>query len=557
MVDLNKYKCDSESIYSFHSQERCEVVRRLCVENDLWVDLVDFHFCQMKGKTLLTAPLSIVLIIVMFKLVGELCEEYMVSGVVRFIKKFKINETKAGKTLVPIVNATGDMITVIMAAVSRDDLDLAIGAMFGASLFTSCMVLSSIIYLSKASLPLDISSSKVHLDIMFYLAGCIIMVACNQIGMTFLPFSCIFISMFFIYIYIASNLTNNKSNPEIEIAPGSLDRREKESFAVLKDIFEIEKENTKVLDIQSVENKEKGMKENEGLLETDHAEYDHESGVFGRIKNFYLQKWNDSNLFFKILFILGIPIRVLIEFTVPPVDHKLYHPYQKFIYPITTPLASIVLLNAHRFSLDLIVFEVDAWLFTFSLGTLVAIYLIVTNKDTSITPTPENFYLILSLIGSALRITFLVKLVLNAVKLLQLVTGISKIVLGTLVISLGSCYPDLIINMSLVKRGMSIVAVANAFSAELINLFLGFGLSCLTLFFVGGRESSPLELFDWKLKSDSLLIFTLGSAFMNQVYLLVKVIFINGSKLYLHDAYTGLLVYLGFVSILIIAEIYI
>ena len=206
-----EYLCDINSIYSFDVIDRCEMVRRYCMEDDLWFNLVEIHFCQMKEYTHITAPLSIVLIMVMFSVIGDVCEDYMVSGVVKIIKKMNINEAIAGKTILPIVNACGDMITVIIAANSRDDLDLALGALFGANLFTSCLVFSTIIYLSRSNLPMDISSSKIYIDIIFYLCGCISLALCCHFGMDFLPFSFILLSMFVVYIIIAVNLT--KFNP--------------------------------------------------------------------------------------------------------------------------------------------------------------------------------------------------------------------------------------------------------------------------------------------------------------------------------------------------------
>lgn len=284
------------------------------------------------------------------------------------------------------------------------------------------------------------------------------------------------------------------------------------------------------------------------------------SDSLAKIKHFYFKKWRECNTFFKVIFILSLPFRIIVELTVPPVEHKLYHPYQKYIYPITTPLASLILLDAQRFTLNLGLFSIDGWLFTLLIGSIVSICLILIDGPISNRPTPEMFYLILSLFGSALRITFLVKIVLNAVRLLQVVSGFSRILLGTLVIALGSCYPDLIINTTLVQKGYNLVAIANAFSAELINLLLGFGLSCLSIFLIGDQNNKSLELFEWKKSSrklDFMMVIIFGGAVLNQVYLFIKVIIINRSKLYLHDAYIGIVCYVLFVLGLLSVELFV
>ena len=100
---------------------------------------------------------EIFLALLKFDLIAYLCEEFISSAVARLSKRLKISEAVAGATLLAVANGSSDIITVIISTDGEgEDFDLAIGILFGASLFIGTFVLASVILNSKRKVINDV-----------------------------------------------------------------------------------------------------------------------------------------------------------------------------------------------------------------------------------------------------------------------------------------------------------------------------------------------------------------------------------------------------------------
>lgn len=92
------------------------------------------------------------LLFYLFDVIGYICDEYVSLAVSKLSTYMKLSQAIAGKTLLPLANGVADIITVIVAtqtATSSRDNDLAIGSLFGASLVTTTVVVSAVIWMSS------------------------------------------------------------------------------------------------------------------------------------------------------------------------------------------------------------------------------------------------------------------------------------------------------------------------------------------------------------------------------------------------------------------------
>ena len=85
-------------------------------------------------------------------MIRYICDEYIALAVSKISNYMKLSESIAGKTLLALANGATDIITVIVAtqtSADSSDNEVAIGSLFGASLFTTTVILCFVIFYSS------------------------------------------------------------------------------------------------------------------------------------------------------------------------------------------------------------------------------------------------------------------------------------------------------------------------------------------------------------------------------------------------------------------------
>ena len=98
------------------------------------------------------------------------------------------------------------------------------------------------------------------------------------------------------------------------------------------------------------------------------------------------------------------------------------------------------------------------------------------------------------------------------------------------------------------------MAVINSFAAQLMNLQIGFGLTCLMIGIDEKSNARGIRIFDFQkkdTKGEYLISATMIFAFVNELYLLAKLSFVNGGKLFRIDGYVGIAIYCIFLTLLV------
>lgn len=74
----------------------------------------------------------------------------------------------------------------------------------------------------------------------------------------------------------------------------------------------------------------------------DEIDYGHMTEIMLKMRKRTFREWKSSSWFYIILYFLELPIKLLIQLTVPPVESPMYNPNQKYIYSFTTPFAFLL-----------------------------------------------------------------------------------------------------------------------------------------------------------------------------------------------------------------------
>ena len=97
--------------------------------------------CEIEMDIWLLIPIIILIIYFIFSFITGLVDEYIAPSIVYIKEYFNMPEAFAGVTLLALANGAGDVITAIVASGSKEGVSYNIGALFGAGLFVSSMVI--------------------------------------------------------------------------------------------------------------------------------------------------------------------------------------------------------------------------------------------------------------------------------------------------------------------------------------------------------------------------------------------------------------------------------
>ena len=136
--------------------------------------------CYIGGNYWVFAILAILAIVLIFRFICALVDEYIAAAIVYIQNWLGMSEVLAGVTLLALGNGAGDVVTAIVASGSADGVSYNIGALFGAGLFVATVV---IFFTIKGS-PEEIIVHKATLqrDLVYYIIATLIVIACGIYG---------------------------------------------------------------------------------------------------------------------------------------------------------------------------------------------------------------------------------------------------------------------------------------------------------------------------------------------------------------------------------------
>ena len=565
MTDL----CDAFSLNQLPKADRCQFALKACRESDAHFSPISLHFCTFEENPWISVPIICLLLILLFDLIGFVCEGFFVPALLRVITKLQIKKTTAAKTLVPIANSAGDIITIIVSAGGGggESLSMSLGMIFGANMIVTSVLFAFLILASTRLEFIDLRNSNFEIVILFFAGSSLILVACNWANSSFLLVALLSFVMFVGYIVVSSlDFTFGTQGPAAA-QPAALDREavpNKEpgmlpapNSRAESALFEFSEPSfNEQIELEVGEkNENPETTENQRLInEKVIRENANTSKVWSKLLHRLLNFWTSSSQPGRLMAIADSPLRLLVFLTIPQSIHLMVHPLEQFLFPFTT--TAMILSNFFFSRLSIHSFHLMVWQLGFIVSFCLTCYLIF-KYSRELPHARDHSCLIISAItiaGSVYWVKNLAEVLIEAVRVIGLVSGLSRALLGSTMIALGSCLPDLIINTFLAFNGFPAMAVINSFAAQLMNLQIGFGLTCLMIGIDEKSNARGIRIFDFQkkdTKGEYLISATMIFAFVNELYLLAKLSFVNGGKLFRIDGYVGIAIYCIFLTLLV------
>ena len=106
----------------------------------------------------------------------------------------------AAVTLLAVANGAGDVITALVASGSDDGIAYNIGSLFGAGLFCTSFIMCNTIFKSKTQIV--VNKMTIFRDVSMYIVATLTTIAFAIYGKLTIITSCIFLSLYFILVFI-------------------------------------------------------------------------------------------------------------------------------------------------------------------------------------------------------------------------------------------------------------------------------------------------------------------------------------------------------------------
>lgn len=203
-------------------EQKCAQLSQICGEDQEFFNFFKLYFCQFKGSNILVVLLFVLLLIIIFKFICDVIEEYVAPGIVYICEFLKMSESLAGVTLIAFANGAGDILTAIVASDSKEGISYNIGALYGAGLFVITLIVALTILISPSEIQL--SKDIIWRDIGLYILSTLYILGLALYGKINWWSSVILLCLYVVLVLIVivqdaisrKNPEDNKTEEELE-----------------------------------------------------------------------------------------------------------------------------------------------------------------------------------------------------------------------------------------------------------------------------------------------------------------------------------------------------
>ncbi|EKE39294.1 hypothetical protein ENUP19_0325G0004 [Entamoeba nuttalli] len=450
---------------------QCNYILQNCEDVSFLINYLELLYCY--NSYWIVFVCMVIGIIIIFYLLSVSSSDHFVPILTILSKHLSMSADLAGITILAIGNGAPDVFSTFVAIYNTGDVELATAEVIGSGCFVSSIIVASIVLLGKEDIKMP--ETLIHNISCYILALLFVYFICTT-GSVSIIHSIIFILIYLLYVCFIGYITKNK--PLIKISE-QLDSENK----------------TKLIDntLNNIDEELNSSNENTTL----NNNISSDKGFTSQYN--ILEQIKLTNWFNKILLILSIPFRFIMEFTTPHISDNRKNLLISFaLSPL--PICIVSQLPLKYFIIP----------FILSIG----IILIIHFTETQIPSIIINLY------GFVISVLYIYIFASELVALLQSIGVAMKIdssILGLTVLCWGNSVGDFVSNVIVSSQGYSEMGIIASYGGPCFNLLIGLGGGVLARSILHFPKSQQIVMTDSLFFSTTYLI----------VQLLITLIFIS------------------------------
>lgn len=471
------------------AHNKCEFTQKYCGNETSYVNTITFYYCTLDENLLPMLLISIPWLLLCFYWLCSTSQKHLEPSLARVANTFKLSEAFAGVTVVALANGAPDIISAYVATNSQQQggVDLAFGSLFGASVFTTTIILAKVIYNAKE---LKLSATTLIRDCGFYILADLYFFYLGTLPRVDLYHTMVLLFAYVVYMTIIiyeeirdkkpvvevstpglpsptifgkefSPIDNDLKTPpsptiKIVISPSNDAKIKAEDFSFQAPTVEVVQVGSEVEINIIVENAKVSTELEKAKL-----------NLIENLKDYAMMIWIHIEL----------PLNLIRQFTIPKVNRFRYNRMQIAVYPFLSGLFALWQFGLLGTYGDNPIF----WaLFSIVTGVLGAALYLLAIKRKFLRGIAVAFTFI-GLLMAILWVRFAATLLVDLLVLLQVASGLPSNVIGITILAWGN---------SINEFFMAKKDISGIFSGQFFNMMVGLGT---LLFFEAGKEG--LNLF--------------------------------------------------------------
>jgi sodium/potassium/calcium exchanger 6 len=493
----NEFACEREYVESiFRPVQRNILIAEYCSDNFGFINLVDFYYRKTDANAILIFLFICSVYPILFMNIAAIADKYLASGMQDLSERFKLSPTLAAVTLIAFANGAPDVLSALRNSENDGGAFISLGALFGAYIFSSTLVVSNVIFNSKDEILMP--KLAILKELLFYLASVVVVCIFGFIRTAGIPFVITYATLYI--AYIGATLYIDKFE-------GGKEGITEDAFAIEHEVesppVHGEKGNTSLSRTHEIQIK---------VIEDNNEEEEKNKNLFSEMVDELVEE--DSSF---IQNLVVMPLMLAGLFTVPYLSNPL----------MKTPLKVLVLTIGITFiatTLDLASLPVPVWLI---ISLVVSIILYVLETINFKKNALEITYELISVFAAIGWIKIFSTLIIDFITFLAFYFSINEIILSSLLLSAGNTIGDFFGNAALAKQGGALKGAIASYSGQIFNNFVGFGAS-IFMSPKGKNDEDDFDIFAIKYykgdASDNDKPAPLGNYFLMCVILFVLVL---------------------------------
>lgn len=495
---------------------KCKYARNQCGEDFETLNMLAVQYCWFGNYSLVGIALSIAVLLLFMRHIEHVSEGYLSVAIAGLSKGLGLSELVAGSTLLALSNGATDLITAMVSATSTNSegLDIVIGSLFGASLFSILCIFAAVIWASPEGTSLKEAGLMTVMKI--YAVADIILLVGLFTGTPIMLLAVVFLGIYYLYIREVFKL-EAASNAALAAAKSSPDTRGNDTTTIRDSREGATRESDSASKCNDGEESHIELSQNFGsriagvevkddvlvdrtLDETIDGIDEGRDGEINTTGNRDQQQGQNpfqilvSKLRFEIsqaqglyllLYLLETSLKLATAFVVPASEDPFVQGLPMVLFVFTIPLFYAV---ANDKLLETTQVPVFGWkvpvLFVATTISLV-LYKVIQ---------PKYRRILFSIGGSVLVLDFFVGGIIDVLNFARIQFGIGAFFLAITILGVANSVVDLFVDKSLAAAGFTTMAVTGVFSGQLFNFLIGISMVGMVQSVLG--TAKPVFLLD-------------------------------------------------------------
>ncbi|OQR82230.1 cation/calcium exchanger 1-like [Thraustotheca clavata] len=439
------------------------------------LDYLSFHYCTLQDAPILSLALLSVLLSLLFYVVGNTTDRYMVPAVTYISKATKLDPSFAGATLLAFANGAPDLFSCVASfSGAHTHSGFGVGGLLGSGLVVTVFTFGYLAYLSGG---FDLRKQPFMRDVFFYFTTVLALLAAYRVGYITVPMSLIALTWYAVYTFV---IVKTSHKPIEIVSPKDEDEKQPEA--------EPETEKKEYVAVAVDESEEVSL--NAETIST----IDEEVVVSPRSYWSQVTNWDRASTFKKCSIVALCPLLFARHYTVPIVQPE----------RVSRSAAAICVFAAPLFILSVAARFMKLHYLSFFIATACSVIFSAITwffcRETSI--KWRIFGAILTLFLSSLWVFVIGHEIVAIMFVLGVSLGISSGTLGILVLAWGNSIGDFVGNRALVRQGHVHMATAACVAGPIFNTLVGGGFAI----FLGCLQSETQTVPIWSADQKAILV---------------------------------------------------